>query len=104
MKVFEILREVKQAIREPYAWPGGYPKYIVTRDGEAMSVESAKANWPEICKSTMFAGYSGDGWAASCVDINWEDPALYCCHSGKRIESAYAEDEVENWPQLDHDA
>ncbi len=28
------------------------------------------------------------------VDVNWEDPALFCDECGERIESAYAEDEA----------
>lgn len=32
-------------------------------------------------------------WAIAGEDINWEGPALYCSHTGYRIESAYAEPE-----------
>ena len=32
------------------------------------------------------------GWHIAGADINWEDPDLYCDHTGERIESAYAED------------
>ena len=88
----QVLRDVKQAIREPYAWPGGYPKYVLMHDGEALSVESARENWHSICDSTI--NRQNDGWRAVGVDINWEDPDLFCAHSGERIESAYAEDEV----------
>jgi hypothetical protein len=28
------------------------------------------------------------------LDVNWEDPSLYCDHCGARIESAYAEVEA----------
>lgn len=92
-KASEALREVKQAIREPYAWPGGYPKYILMSDGGALSINAVRDNWREICRATL-AGYR-DGWKAECVDINWEDPDLYCDHTGNRIESAYAEPETE---------
>ena len=85
----EILSQVKDAIREPYAWPGGYPKYIVMVDGESLSINAAKEHWRLIREDTL----SGSGtWQAAGVDINWEDGSLYCCHSGDRIESAYAED------------
>jgi hypothetical protein len=26
------------------------------------------------------------------LEVNWEDPALYCDHCGNRIESAYVEE------------
>ena len=85
----DILRAVKQAIREPYAWPGGYPKYIVMSDGEALSVAAAKAEWCGIVRSTL--QHARDGWAAAGAAINWEDGELTCAHTGERIPSAYSE-------------
>lgn len=85
----ETLRAVKRAIREPYAWPGGYPVYVVMHDGAALSCESARKEWRSIVASTLRG--SRDGWRAAGTAINWEDPDLYCDHSGVRIESAYAE-------------
>jgi hypothetical protein len=84
-----ILRDVKSAIREPYAWPGGYPLYVLMNDGEALSIEAAKENWRSICWSTLHK--SRDGWDAAGVDINWEDTNLVCAHTGKPIESAYGD-------------
>ncbi len=84
-----ILARVKAAIREPYAWPGGYPKYIVMNDGEALSVEAARAEWKNIVRATLLNDHSG--WAAVWSDINWEDPELFCAHTNARIPSAYAE-------------
>ncbi len=83
----EILLAVKSAIRQPYAWPGGYPLYIIMVDGEALSIEAARDNWRSICHATL-AGLR-DGWQAAGVAINWEDTSLYCAHTGKQIESAY---------------
>lgn len=85
-----ILAKVKLAIREPYAWPGGYPKVVLMHDGETLSCESAKENWRSICHATI--GGHRDGWQAAGVDINWEDGAMYCAHSGQLSPSAYAED------------
>ena len=85
----ETLRAVKQAIREPYAWPGGYPLYIVMADGEALSIDSARENWRSICHSTI-NGFR-DGWQAYGAAVNWEDSDLICAHSGAKIESAYGE-------------
>jgi hypothetical protein len=88
-----ILASVKHAIRNRYAWPGGYPLYVVMADGEALSCEAAKENWRAICSATICG--SRDGWQAAGADINYEDGDLYCAHSGQRIESAYAEPEGE---------
>ena len=37
-----------------------------------------------------------DGWQLVAIEVNWEDPELFCDHCGSRIESAYAEDNVAN--------
>lgn len=87
-----VLARVKQALRDKYAWPGGYPLYIVTEDGGALSIDAARANWAQIVRSTLTQ--AGDGWQAVGAEINYEDGELICDHSGVRIESAYAEPEA----------
>ena len=91
MNRVETLRRVKQAIREPYAWPGGYPRFIVMADGEAVSCEAARAEWRQIVYATLHG--LRDGWRAVDTCTNWEDTALYCAHTGERIPSAYAEED-----------
>jgi hypothetical protein len=87
------MQKLKQAIRSKYAWPGGYPLYLVTADGEALSIDAARDCWRQVCHATMFPEYHDKQWQIIGVDVNWEDPDLYCAHTGDRIESAYAEDE-----------
>ena len=94
------MANLKNIIRNPYAWPGGYPHYFITADGAALSVESVRENFREICVA-WFADDSSGGWLVAGYGINWEDSALYCEHSGKRIESAYAEDEADDIPNQD---
>ena len=86
----ERLRQVKAAIREPYAWPGGYPKYVLMEDGEALSIAAARENWRLICWATIHR--VRDGWRVADVDINWEDAELVCVHTGELIECAYPPD------------
>lgn len=82
--------ELKNEIRAgEYAWPGGYPKYFVTEDGQAMSFDSVKENYRLVLDSVKHG--NNDGWRVVGVDINWEDEHLYCCDSGRKIESAYGE-------------
>ena len=60
-----ILRQVKQAIRQPYAWPGGYPLYVVMADGEALSIEAARSEFKlvayatSVCATRRMAGGGG---------------------------------------------
>lgn len=86
-------QKLKQALRDgPYTWPGGYPKYFVASDGEALSFAAVLAEFKQVLYSIRHK--LNDGWRVVGVDVNWEDPELYCAHTGERIESAYAEGEA----------
>jgi len=84
------IEQLKQFIREPYAWPGGYPKMAIMGDGAPLCKECAKAEYKRIVRDTM------DGFDRSFqvvgIDINFEDTECYCCHCNNKIESAYGED------------
>lgn len=82
-------RETKDAIRNPYAFPGGYPKYLILDDGAALCMSCARTEWPQVCDSLR--RNVADGWRADAVDINWEDPDMQCAHCSDLIESAYGE-------------
>lgn len=90
MTAFTISDFRRAMVDGAYAWPGGYPRYFVMDDGEALSFAAAKANRRAILEST--AGRINDGWCIAGVDINWEDASLYCAHTGERIPAAYCED------------
>jgi hypothetical protein len=84
------LADYRRDIRAPYAWPGGYPRYFITGDGCALSYAAARANRRNIIEA--FADGDARGcWAIAGCDINWEDEALTCEHSGQVIQSAYGE-------------
>jgi hypothetical protein len=74
----------------PYAWPGGYPLYFITNDGAALSFAAAKECKDQI--ASAIADRGDNGWRVVAIEVNWEDAELFCGHTGKRIESAYAED------------
>jgi hypothetical protein len=87
------ISEFRAAMRSgKYAWPGGYPRYFITSDGAALSFEAAKQERRNILEA-LRDNATGSGWHVCAVDINWEDGTLTCDHTGKRIESAYAETE-----------
>ena len=86
------MEAVRDYIRQPYAWPGGYPKILIMADGEAMCAECARKNYRLISLATR--GHYHDSWAAAGVDIYWEGEPLQCSNWGdceKVIESAYGE-------------
>lgn len=75
-----------QLITSPYAWPGGYPMFALTSDGGCLCKHCVKSE----AKSIGFT-YGSDGWAIAGLDVNWEDPSLFCDHCGDPIEAAYGE-------------
>ena len=89
MAIKKVLADVKRAAREKYAWPGGYPLFIVMTDGEALCVTCARKEYKLIAASTRSG--SRDGWEAGGVDINYEDSELFCANCNNQIEAAYDE-------------
>jgi hypothetical protein len=87
------LDKIKTAIRDKYAWPGGYPLYFITGQGEALSIQGAREIWREIITAHNKRRHCDASIEA--IEINWEDPGLYCCVTNDRIQSAYAEDQAE---------
>jgi len=86
-------KDLKTQLRAgEYAWPGGYPLFFITSDAAALSFEATRANLRSVIHS-MRNGID-DGWRIVGCDVNWEDASLFCDHTGKRIESAYAEEEA----------
>ena len=80
---------IKQAIRDKYAWLGGYPLFLITSDGESLCIECGKKEYRQIAYAIRHN--LSNGWRVEAADVNWEDTALYCCHCDKQIESAYGE-------------
>ena len=78
-------------LEEPYAWPGGYPRYFIMADGGVLSFKSAKEEKELIIENTR--DHTNRDWCVVACDINWEDNDLYCDHSSEQIECAYPSDE-----------
>lgn len=76
-----------------YAWPGGYPIFYLTEDNSVLCPDCA--NGRHGSEAADPDGQTDPPWSIVAHECNWEDPELYCDHCHERIESAYAEDEVE---------
>lgn len=88
--LIETVCDFRAAMRAgKYAWPGGYPRYFITSDGECLSFEAARENLRLILDSIAYR--VNDGWRVVAVDINWES-YLVCAHTNEVIESAYGSD------------
>lgn len=93
-RAIEILKQVKDYIRAPYAWPGGYAKILVMHDGEVLCADCARADFRLIVSSTRTG--ARDGWKAEGVTLHQEGPALYCANCNKGIPSDYGDPEEED--------
>jgi hypothetical protein len=85
-------RELRATLRAgDTTWPGMYPLYFVTDDGAALSFAAVRENLHQIIAAIRSGDIRG-GWRVIACEVNYEDPGLFCDHSGERIPSAYAED------------
>jgi hypothetical protein len=82
-------KELREHIRRPYAWPGGYPFYAITSDGACLCMRCCRTEYRQISYAVRHA--LNDGWRVEAFDINWEDTNLLCDHCNEPIESAYEE-------------
>jgi hypothetical protein len=78
------LRLADQLVREPYAWPGGYPMYAVTDDGGVICRFCAEEERESIALTD-----GRDGCCVVDLSVNWEDLELRCDCCGREIEAAY---------------
>ena len=78
---------LKQFIRQPYAWPGGYPCALLMSDGEVIDSQSARANY-RLIRRAMRDRFDSQ-WVPEEVFIHWDGEPLVCAESGRLIESAY---------------
>jgi hypothetical protein len=86
-KRLSIMREVKQAIRQPYAWPGGYPISIICNDGGILCPACARDNFRGIAHDTVKGWRTG--WDIAAVDVLWEG-GNYCNQCSNCVD-AYTE-------------
>jgi hypothetical protein len=75
------MQTIKQAIRNPYAWPGGHALFFLTVHGESMCMECARLNFKQIVASNKL-GFK-DGWTITGLDsaANYDEPPICddCC-------------------------
>lgn len=84
----ESVADLKATLRAgAFAWPGGYPLYFVTADGESLSFDTVRREFRQIVSSVKHRDNTG-GWRVVGTDINWESD-LVDAHTGATIPSAY---------------
>jgi hypothetical protein len=87
MKNQTIIRDIKLAARNRYAWPGGYPLILVMTDGACLCTTCARTEFKLIARATR--DNDDSGWGCAGVEIYWEGPDMTCAHCNALIPSAY---------------
>ena len=85
--ITKVPEDIKQAKNKKYAWPGGYPLFLMCSDGGCLCVKCGKSEYRQIAYSIRHDRQ--DGWKVEAADVNWEDGNLYCDHCEDVIECAY---------------
>lgn len=83
-------KDLKDMVRNPYVWPGGYAKVLIMSDGEAMCARCVHENFKLILRATRDKA-DRSGWCAAGVDVHWEGAALLCCNCNQEMPSEYGE-------------
>ena len=73
-----------------FAWPGGYPLFLIADDSQPLCFDCAKENLYEVTHSIRNS--IKDGWGIIGCEVNWEDPDMTCAHCNRHIESAFGDE------------
>lgn len=65
-------KEIKQAIRDVYAWPGGYELVAITSDGALLCMNCCKENFSSIVDN-MKNGHN-TGWRIDAITYEAVSP------------------------------
>jgi hypothetical protein len=68
---------IRAAIRNPYAWPGGYALFALTTDGGCLCMDCVKKNYRNISDSVRKG--INDGWRISGFDCTANSDGPLCC-------------------------
>ena len=78
----KITKQVKNAIRTGYTWPGGYQLAIVMNDGGMICPDCGKKEWKQIAHDTLKEWKTG--WDAAGVEVCYstenDDEKISCSH------------------------
>ena len=87
----DSINDLKNVLRNgPYAWPGGYPMYFITKDNSVLSFAAVYKEIRQVFKAMKYKG-SDIWWEIDSVCINYEETDMYCEHTGIQIPCAYSE-------------
>lgn len=75
----------------PYAWPGGYPLYYITKDCGVLCPKCANENLSLTMPDYPEYRVANPDWEIVASEINWEDQHIFCDHCNDNIAPAYGD-------------
>ena len=84
----DLINSIKSAIRQPFAWPGGYPISLITSDCAAICPSCARKHWRSVLDATRNS--LRDGWQVTAATILWEGDN-HCDHCNANLDAYPAE-------------
>lgn len=83
----ETMRRVRAAIRDVYAWPGGYEMFLVLGDGEDLCMRCARECYREVSTETRRPGGGDSGWQLIGIDATCNtDSEVTCAQCRRRVQ------------------
>jgi hypothetical protein len=76
--------KLKAAIREKFAWPGGYEIFGVTNDGACLCTGCMRKEYKQIAYARLHN--LQDGWRVEAISIDcYLEETVFCEHCNKPI-------------------
>lgn len=83
------IKQLKENVRDPYAWPGGYEIVSICNDGEVLCYKCVRFNFREVLWSTK--NKVNDGWnivdyavIGNTIESTDKEP-IFCAHCNKQF-------------------
>lgn len=81
--------KLKELVRHPFVWPGGYEVLFITNDGECLCHKCVRDNFRIILDSMVHDiddGWKIIGYELDCnMDYMDEDSPVFCAHCNKNF-------------------
>jgi hypothetical protein len=86
------IAELKHALRNPFAFPGGYTLAFYCWDGERLCPKCVRAEFKQVVreKATPLPR-SYHQWRVDYIDVHWEGPPDFCAHCNVELPSEYGD-------------
>ena len=87
-------KELKNHVRNPYAWPGGYEKIFVCSDGGTLCAQCVRENFREVLEEVKDTDpHAATGWRVDGVFLDCDtDSEVTCDHCGRVIVEEWKDD------------